>query len=273
MNHYDDELRGRFAIKLYPNPLTPDNPHDLVGHVSSIGTASLDDLCKSAAGRGGADISAANMQHAVELFLKEMSFQLCNGYSVNLGGYITAHVGIKGVFNGEHDDFDSERHKVAFDFQVGAVLRKMMPFIQVDVPGLADSGLKLLQIEDVATGSINDQLTPGNNLRVLGHKVKIAGDDPEVGIYFVSETARARVKVAPNQIATNTGSQLLFIIPALPDGTYHLEVTTQYSNANALLKAPRTFKLDMPLTVGVPGPQGPTDPQTPDITNPQAPFE
>ena len=108
MNHYDDELRGHFEVKLYPNSLTPDNPHDLVGHVSSIGTASLEDLCKSAAGRGGADISASAMQHAMEL--REMSFQLCNGYSVNLGGYITAHVGIKGVFQRGERPTNSGRH-------------------------------------------------------------------------------------------------------------------------------------------------------------------
>ncbi|GHV50197.1 hypothetical protein FACS1894181_10450 [Bacteroidia bacterium] len=271
MNHYDDELRGRFAIKLYPNPLTPDNPNDLVGHVHSIGTASLEGICKSAAGRGGADISAPAMQHAVELFLREMGFQLCNGYSVNLAGYITAHVGIKGVFNRVHDDFDGERHKVAFEFQTGATLRKVMPFIQVDVTGLADSGLKLLHIEDVASGSINDQLTPGNNLRVFGHKVKVAGDDPEVGIYFVGETTRSRVKVAANQIAVNANSQLLFIIPALANSTYHLEVTTQYSNAGSNLKAPRTFKFEKPLSVG-PVSGGGT--QTPDIENPPAPdFE
>ncbi|GHV53929.1 hypothetical protein FACS1894181_17820 [Bacteroidia bacterium] len=270
MNHCDDELRERFAIKLYPNPLTPDNPNDLVGHVHSIGTASLEGICKSAAGRGGADIYTPAMQHAVELFFREMGFQMCNGYSVNLVGYITGHVGIKGVFNGVHDHFDGERHKVAFDFQTGATLRKVMPFIQVDVTGLADSGLKLLQIEDVASGSMNDQLTPGGILKVFGQKIKLAGDDPEVGIYFVGETTRARVKVADNQIAVNAKSQLVFNVPVLTDGTYYLEVTTQYSG-NTLLKAPRTFKFERELSVG-PVSGGGT--QTPDITNPPAPdFE
>ncbi|GHT37067.1 hypothetical protein FACS189435_1260 [Bacteroidia bacterium] len=182
----------------------------------------------------------------------------------------TGHVGIKGVFNGMHDHFEGERHKVAFDFQTGATLRKVMPVIQVDVTGLADSGLKLLQIEDVASGSMNDQLTPGGILKVFGQKIKLAGDDPDVGIYFVGGTTRARVKVADNQIALNAKSQLVFNVPSLPDGTYYLEVTTQYSNAGVDLKAPRTYKFENPLSMGQAG--GGT--QAPDITNSPAPdFE
>ncbi|GHV51546.1 hypothetical protein FACS1894181_13530 [Bacteroidia bacterium] len=94
MNHFEDEIRGEFTIELYNNPLTPDNPNDLVGYVFSQGTVNLTELCKSAAGRGGADISAAAMQHATELVLKESVFQLCNGFSINLDGIISAHVGI-----------------------------------------------------------------------------------------------------------------------------------------------------------------------------------
>ncbi|GHV51509.1 hypothetical protein FACS1894181_13450 [Bacteroidia bacterium] len=271
MNHFEDEIRGEFTIELYDNPLTPDDPNDLVGHVFSQGTVNLSELCKSAAGRGGADISAAAMQHATELVLKEAAFQLCNGFSINLDGIITAHVGIKGTFSGPNDHFDPERHKVVFYFQIGSVLRKLMSFIKVHIRGKADSGLKLLQIEDVASGSINDLLTPGNNLKVFGQKIKLAGDDPDVGIYFVGETTRSRVKVAANQIAVNANSQLLFIIPALANGTYHLEVTTQYSNAGSNLKAPRTFKFEKALSVG---PVGSGGTQTPDIENLPAPdFE
>ena len=267
MNNIENEIRGEFSLGLFHNPLTENNPNDLVGHVYSQETVSLQQLCESAAGRGGADISASAMFHAAEMLFHEVEFQLCNGFSVNLNGVITGHVGIKGVFDGPNDHFDPDRHKIFFGFQAGAALRKLIPLIKVNVRGMADSGLKILQIEDVASGSVNDLLTPGSILRVFGQKIKVVGDDPEVGIFFVSETTRSRVKVAPNQIETNANSKLVFNIPALPDGAYHIEVVTQYSNANALLKAPRTFKFEKALTVGAPGPQ------TPDITNPPAPFE
>ena len=55
---------------LYDNVLTP-NPNDFMARVQSERSLNVKDVCRSAVSRGGADISAA-MEHAVNLFLKEM---------------------------------------------------------------------------------------------------------------------------------------------------------------------------------------------------------
>ncbi|MDR0606576.1 MAG: DUF4469 domain-containing protein [Bacteroidales bacterium] len=47
----------------------------------------------------------------------------------------------------------------------------------------------------------------------------------------------------------NNPSELIIMIPALPSGTYHLEVTTQFSNGSTLLKESRTAIFDRTLTV------------------------
>ncbi|MDR0451911.1 MAG: DUF4469 domain-containing protein [Treponema sp.] len=45
-------------------------------------------------------------------------------------------------------------------------------------------------------------------------------------------------------------ARLLIIVPALPAGTYRLEVTTQYATSGGkLLKSPRTAVFDRLLTV------------------------
>ncbi|WP_260425610.1 DUF4469 domain-containing protein [Tannerella forsythia] len=41
----------------------------------------------------------------------------------------------------------------------------------------------------------------------------------------------------------------MIIIPALPVGTYQLEVTTQFSTGNKSLKEPRTAVFEKPLSV------------------------
>ncbi|WP_260442434.1 DUF4469 domain-containing protein [Tannerella forsythia] len=46
----------------------------------------------------------------------------------------------------------------------------------------------------------------------------------------------------------NNPSELMIIIPALPVGTYQLEVTTQFSGST-LLKNPRTAVFEKPLSV------------------------
>jgi hypothetical protein len=73
-------------------------------------------LCESAVARGGADINAAAMEHAVDLFHKETAYRLCGGFSVNTLWY-NASVHIKGVFTGPQDPFDPARHLVTVEFR------------------------------------------------------------------------------------------------------------------------------------------------------------
>ena len=50
----------------------------------------------------------------------------------------------------------------------------------------------------------------------------------------------AATKVDEGDIVVNNPSELMIIIPALPAGTYQLEVTTQYSIGKQWLKEQRT---------------------------------
>ena len=74
---------------LYENLLTKDNPNDYIARTVSERSLSVKQICEAAVNRGGADVSAPAMEHATELFLKEMAYQLCDGYSINTG-YFTA---------------------------------------------------------------------------------------------------------------------------------------------------------------------------------------
>jgi hypothetical protein len=231
---------------LYDNPLT-DDPNDFVARVSSERTLSVEDICASATSRGGADIPAAAMSHGVNLFLKELSYQLCNGFSVNTG-YFTASPLIKGVFNSTDEKFDATKHSVVFQFNQGDTLRKELSNVSVEIQGVADSSISILQVTDVKSGSVNDQITPNRNLKIKGYKLKLAGDNANVGVYFVNKDTAERTKVDASDIVTNNPSELVIVIPALKAGAYTLEVTSQYS-VGALLKEPRTASFDKALTV------------------------
>jgi hypothetical protein len=231
---------------LYDNPLT-DDPNDFVARVSSERALSVEDICASATSRGGADISASAMSHGVNLFLKELSYQLCNGFSVNTG-YFTASPLIKGVFNSADEKFDATKHSVVFQFNQGDTLRKELSNVSVEIQGVADSSISILQVTDVKSGSVNDQITPNRNLKIKGYKLKLAGDNTNVGVYFVNNATAERTKVDASDIVTNNPSELVIVTPALKAGAYTLEVTSQYA-VGALLKEPRTASFDKVLTV------------------------
>ncbi|MDR2653651.1 MAG: DUF4469 domain-containing protein [Prevotellaceae bacterium] len=234
---------------LYDNLLTQDNPNDYVARVNAERSLNISDICESAVARGGADISAAAMEHAVNLFLKEMGYRLCDGFSVNTG-WFTASVHIRGVFDSPNEAFDPKKHTVLFEFHQGATLRKELEMVGVDILGVAETGATVAQVTDVKTGSINDLLTPNRNLKIAGHKIKIAGDNEANGVYFINQATQERTKVDASDIVTNNPSELIVVTPALASGTYHLEITTQFTGSGGkVLNEPRTATFDKVLTV------------------------
>lgn len=231
---------------LYDNLLT-DNPDDFSARVSSERSLNISDICTSATTRGGADISAESMKHAVELFLKEMSYRLCDGFSVNTG-YFTASPSIRGVFDSSTEKFNPNKHSVLFLFNQGELLRSELATVTVDVLGVAESGAFIAQVLDVKSGSVNDLLTPNRNLKISGSKLKIVGSHADIGVYFINEATQARTKVDTTDVVTNNPSEVMIVIPPLAAGSYKLEIVTQYA-VGVLLKEPRTALLDKTLTI------------------------
>jgi hypothetical protein len=79
----DTVILHRIKAYLYDNLLTTESDHDYIARVISEQSLSIRDICIAAESRGGASLSASAMEHAVNLWLKEMAYQLCDGYSIN----------------------------------------------------------------------------------------------------------------------------------------------------------------------------------------------
>jgi hypothetical protein len=244
-----DNLLHKIKAWLYDNQLTKDNPNDYIARVASERTLGVKDICEAAATRGGADISAPTMEHAASLFLTEMGYQLCDGFAVNTG-WFTASVHIRGTFDSPLETFDPKKHGVLFEFHQGALLRRELEHVSVEMLGVAGTGAMIAQVTDVKTGSINDLLTPGRNLKITGSKIRVTGEDAGNGIRFVNRESGEHTKVDPTDIVVNNPSELIVVIPLLEAGTYLLEVTTQFTGSGGkLLNSPRTAVFDKPLTV------------------------
>jgi hypothetical protein len=225
-----------------------EDPNDYSIRVIAERSLNVRQISGTAVTRGGADISAAAMEHAVELWLKEMAYQLCDGFSVNTG-WFTASVHVKGTVKNPAERYDSDRHTIVFEFHQGSLMRREIPGIEVEIVGVADTDGHVIQVVDVKTGSVNNLLTPGRNLRISGNKLKIAGDDASVGVYFRNADTATEVKVDPADIVINNPSELIVIIPELDKNlTWQLVIITQYG-VGFILKAPRTVTFDRILTV------------------------
>jgi hypothetical protein len=153
------------------------------------------------------------------------------------------------VFKNVKDRYDRLRHAIYFMFTQGEILRQGLDGIEVEITGVGEAGAVIVEAVDVKTGSVNDRITPNRNLRIRGSKLKLAGEHPDVGVYFVSETTGEQIKVEADEIVDNKPSELVIIVPQLESGLYFVKVSTQFSSGSALLKEPRTVTFDKTLTV------------------------
>ena len=239
------DVLHKVRVNLYENYLT-DNPNDLSAKVISERTLTPKEICNTAVKRGGAPSTAEAMEHNVMLFLKEMAYQLMDGYSINTG-YFTANVQIRGVFENSKENFDPKKHSILFRFNQGELLRKEIPNVEVQIMGMGDSSIVISHVVDKKTGSVNDLLTPGGVLKIRGGKLKIVGDSPKIGVFFEREDGDI-IRVKDNDIIVNNPSELMVEIPDLKRGIgYKLIICNQYS-VGAILKEPRTTVFEKVLT-------------------------
>jgi hypothetical protein len=237
---------NRIRVYLYENFLT-DDPNDLSAKVISERTLSVADICRTAVDRAKAPTTAEAMEHNVSLFLREMAYQLMNGFAVNTG-WFTASAQVRGVWNSAREAFDPRRHSILFRFNQGELLRREIPNVTVQVMGMGESGIVISHVVDQKTGSVNDLLPPGGALKIRGGKLRLAGNHPDVGVAFEDEAGNA-FNVEERDVIVNKPAELILQIPALAAGKYRLVINSQFSGSSTPLKEVRTAVYEKVFTV------------------------
>jgi hypothetical protein len=234
-------------VELYPNFL-PDSEGAYIARTTSEASLTIEQICAALKERGGFTGNYDDLVEHIKQFLDEMAYQLCDGFAVNTG-YFSIHPHVGGTFDKVTEGHDPKKHPVSFRFRTRAPLRALAEHITIEVKGLADVQGYIDEFVDVSTGAVNETLTSNGLFSITGHKIKVVGDSSEVGVYFVSEAdPTQRVKVSGN-LAENTASKLIGMIPVLAVGTWKVEVKTQYSGGSHLLKEARTVEFKETLTV------------------------
>jgi hypothetical protein len=85
---------------------------------------------------------------------------------------------------------------------------------------------------------VNDRFTPGGVIEVRGYNLRIEGDNPSCGLWFVDENGN---ETRAETIIENKPSRLLAMIPNLTTAAYQIKVVSQFTGGGTLLKTPKTF--------------------------------
>ncbi|MHB9294965.1 hypothetical protein PilKf_00697 [Pillotina sp. SPG140] len=197
----------------------------------------------------GAGLTRSDVVSVLEAMKQVTAGILADGGAVHTELF-NASPSIQGVFNAPDETYNADKHKISINFHIGSGLRKAVADIKVKKVIAVSSGTIIISVTDIKTGSVNGTLTPGRDLKITGVKIKIAGDDPDVGLYFVPASGTP-VKADPSDFVINNPSEVIALIPALTPGTWQVRIVTQYSGSKDL-KTPRTVTFDKDLTVTAP---------------------
>lgn len=237
----------RIKALLYPNPLK-NAKGTYLARISKYNTLSIRDICNLFRDKHNNSVNPDTMEYYVKLFLDEMSEQLERGNKVNTG-YFTACASVKGTFKDKNDHFDKEKHRVVYKFSTGHVLQKQAGDVRAEILNIIPINFGIELVLDTATNSSNDLLSPGRVLIIKGKKVKLVGENTEVGVCFIQLPAGERVRVPACDVIQNYNASLMVVVPDLTQGNYQLEVRTQYAGKGVPLAKPRTINCDNVLRV------------------------
>jgi len=243
-NNIDDVLH-RIRVKLYPNYL-PNTEGRYIARTDNEAYLSVERICAAMKNRGGFLGSYENLIENIKQFLDECAYQLCDGFALNLG-YYSVHPNIGGTFNSEKEAYEPKKNPVCFKFRPRLPLHNLVKYITVDITGVADGNAFIDEFIDRDENSVNEIFSPGNMFCINGNKIKLAGDDPSCGVFFVPVTDPSKaVKVI--RIGENSASTVTGIAPDTHYQYNRIEIRTQYSGSTTtFLKAPRSIVSDFVL--------------------------
>jgi hypothetical protein len=242
INNNIDDVLHRIRVKLYPNYL-PNTEGRYVARTDSEALLDIERICAAMKNRGGFLGSYENLIENVKAFQNECAYQLADGFALNLI-YYSIHPNIGGTFNSEKEAHDPKKNPVSFKFRTRLPLRNLVQHISVDIAGVADGNAFIDEFIDRDENSVNGIFAPGNMFCINGNKIKLAGDDPGCGVFFVPlDDPSKAVKVT--RIGENNGSTVTGIAPDTHYQYNRIEIRTQYSGSTTtFLKAPRSIVSD-----------------------------
>lgn len=220
---------------LVDNSLTPDNPNDRIAQLETTRNVDfqfvLDEMV-----RNNPSVPRDTQELAVKNYHQTLQQLIMNGYRVNTGLFSVV-AQLKGIV--EKGVWDATKNFIYISFVQGKDLREAIADTNVEILGDKANGM---YVADASTrGGSSFVAKAGRNFTLEGRMLKIAGDDPAVGITLTNNETKVTVSLDNDMIAVNDPSKLVILIPAdLTDGEYTLTITTQYSSTTRLLKEPRT---------------------------------
>ena len=229
---------------LRENLLTP-APDDYMAQVTDVRSYTLDEIIDLMMEKG-TTLTRADVAATLQVYGEVVSAIIKDGSAVNTP-LMNTSMSISGVFDGANDSFDKKRHTVNLNITAGTLLRDAVTKVKCEKTEGVSTDPYITEVTDIVSGKVNEVLTKGGVVQLVGSRLKFDAKDTAQGIFFVPETGNP---VRAAVIAENKPARLMAIIPAdLAAGTYYIEVRTKYANATKQLKTLKIGRFAKPFTI------------------------
>ena len=228
---------------LRENLLTP-APDDYMAQAADVRSYTLDEIIDLMMEKG-TTLTRADVAATLQVYGEVVSAIIKDGSAVNTP-LMNTSMSISGVFDGANDSFDKKRHTVNLNITAGTLLRDAVTKVKCEKTEGASTDPYITEVTDIVSGKVNEVLSKGGVVQLVGSRLKFDAKDAAQGIFFVPETGEA---VRATVIAENKPARLMAIIPAgLKAGTYYIEVRTKISSSPKPLKNVKTGRFFKALT-------------------------
>jgi hypothetical protein len=236
-----------WKVWLRPNKLTP-NPSDYVAEVDTAGqTRRQQDIINRIIDEGS-EVKPETIKAILDRANAVKRDFILNGYSV-FDDFIHLSPRVTGAWTGK-ESFTEGQHRLTVDAVLSRAMHDDLKHVGVHVLGIAEPGAHILLVTDMASRKTDGTITPGDDIRIDGDKIRVIGLpqpdgslEPGINVYFVTPDGVSATQAA--RITDNMPSHVLARVPAdLPPGDYRLRIVTRFTAGATLLKNPRVIEYD-----------------------------
>jgi hypothetical protein len=192
--------------------------------------------------RPGSGITPAEAKGNYEEIIGAFEHFLEQGYGINTE-FLNVRPTMPGVYRNMDDRFDPARHKIRFKAHLGKRYNKTADNVKTEKVAPVSNIPIINSVEDVASGVIDDIITPGGVVTIKGLRLKFKQNDPQQGIFLI---ASDKTEYRSEKILSHTGVLVVFVIPAeLPTDEYTLELRVLPQNNKTVKKGSFPDKLSV----------------------------
>lgn len=156
-------------------------------------------------------------------------------------GFSKTSLKISGMFKSKNESFSNERHTLSVSCSGSAILKGLVKNITPVIRQGNSIEPEITEIFDLETKGC-EKLTKNGFLDIKGTNIAIAGENEDIGLYFVNtENNENTIKLSVEKLGRNQPKHISCVVPAnIENGTYKLMIKTQYVSGRTFSRETKT---------------------------------